>query len=59
MVSNEVYIETMRVGNYLKITAIDAVSGKEVVFMAAHDASRKSIEELAIKKLRYVENKKS
>ncbi|MFO1241874.1 MAG: hypothetical protein U1E36_01520 [Rickettsiales bacterium] len=58
MPSNEIYIETIRVGNYVKVTAIDAVSGKEVVFMAAHDAPRKSIEELAIKKLRYVEQKK-
>lgn len=58
MPSNEIYIESVRVGNYLKVTAIDAETGEEVMFMAAHDASRKSIEELAVKKLRYVQNKK-
>lgn len=58
MKGSEVYLEYITVGQYLKVTAIDAVTGDEVSFVADPSASKKQLEDLAVKKLRYVQKKK-
>ena len=58
MTDSEIYLEYITVGQYLKVTAIDAVTGEEVSFMADPSTPKKQLEDLAIKKLRYVQEKK-
>jgi hypothetical protein len=54
---DEIIIETQRIGNSLRIAAVDVATGTEVVFQAPASASRASIESLAASKLRYVMRK--
>ncbi|MGB9153495.1 MAG: hypothetical protein WCD70_10460 [Alphaproteobacteria bacterium] len=57
MTSREIFIETRSIGSILRVTAIDADSGTEVVFQAPANASRAQLQSLAADKLRYVMNK--
>jgi predicted acylesterase/phospholipase RssA len=54
----EILIESMRIGNALRVTAVDAETGVEVTFQAPASASRASIQRLAADKLNYVMGKK-
>ena len=51
---SEIFIETHIVGGIMRVTAIDAETGVEVVFQAPPKTPRSGIEKLAAGKLRYV-----
>lgn len=48
---SEVFFEFVTVGNHLKVTAIDAASGIEVVVIGPVSASQQHMEQLALRKL--------
>jgi hypothetical protein len=50
--TGEIYLEIYPVDKALRVTAIDPVTGLEVVFAAPSYAARERIEELARRKLR-------
>ena len=54
----EYLIEFRRVGNSVKVTAIDPVTQTEAVIVGAPQASRQQLSELAVRKLEYVLGKK-
>ncbi|THD44678.1 MAG: hypothetical protein E7774_09740 [Bradyrhizobium sp.] len=54
MPSDEIIIETQRIGNILRVAAVDVATATEVVFQAPTTATRAAIERLAASKLRYV-----
>ena len=54
---DDILIETRRIGTALRVTAMHAPSGTEVVFQAPATASRHEIDRLAAAKLRYVLNR--
>jgi hypothetical protein len=54
----EILIETVRIGATLRVTAIDAASGTEVVFQAPAATPRSEIQRLAANKLHYVMTRK-
>lgn len=47
-------VETIRVGNAIKVTAIDPVSMREVSIVGSPKVSPKELSDLAIRKLKYV-----
>ncbi len=47
-------VETTRIGNAIKVTAIDPVSMREVSIVGSPKASPKELSSLAIRKLKYV-----
>ena len=47
----EVFFEFVRVGNSVKVTAIDAETGKEAVIVGMPTLSRYSLEQAALRKL--------
>lgn len=47
----EVFFEFVTVGNHVKVTAIDAASGIEVVAIGPVSASQQHMEQLALRKL--------
>lgn len=49
--SGEIYFEFRRVGNAVKVTAVDADSGVEVVVMGPATASQTELQNLAHRKL--------
>ncbi len=53
----EILIEQRQVGSYLRVTAVCAVSGIEVVFMAPTDAGRALISAVAEAKIAHVRAK--
>ena len=53
----EIIIEIRRIGDILRVAAVDVASGTEVTFQAPASASRASIDRLAASKLRYVMKK--
>ena len=55
---NEVLFEMRRVGNVLRVTAIDARTGTEVIMVADPRQSQHTIKTLAARKLAYVLDKK-
>lgn len=57
MPSDEIIIETQRIGAILRVAAVDVATGTEVVFQAPATATRESIQRLAASKLRYVMTK--
>jgi MinD-like ATPase involved in chromosome partitioning or flagellar assembly len=57
MPSDEIIIETQRIGAILRVAAVDVATGTEVVFQAPASATRESIQRLAASKLRYVMTK--
>lgn len=52
-----VYFEMQQVGNIMKVCAIDAESGTEVMIQAPASAHPKTLEQAALNKLAYVLNK--
>lgn len=50
----EYYIEYVEVGNSVKVTAIDPLTGTEVSIVGSPRATRNSLAKLAAKKLNYV-----
>ena len=53
--SGEAFIEYLRVGkSSVRVTAIDAETGTEVVFQAPVSAGKAAMKKVALKKLRYV-----
>ncbi|NQW01439.1 MAG: hypothetical protein HQ483_17180 [Rhodospirillales bacterium] len=50
----EVLFEIQQVGNVLRITAIDPVSGTEVITIGDPQADRATHERIAMRKLKYV-----
>jgi hypothetical protein len=50
----EILIESVQIGNSLRITAVDAATGTEVSFQAPLTSSRAAIQRLAADKLSYV-----
>lgn len=50
--SREVYFEFTRVGASVKVVAIDAATGIEVVVLGPAQAARADLERLALQKLR-------
>jgi len=52
--TNDILIETMRIGTLLRVTAMDAASGTEIVFQAPASTSRDTLHRLATNKLAYV-----
>jgi len=55
----EAIIEFRRVGNVLKVIAVDPVSGTEVSMVGDPRYSQQELGRLAARKLRYVLNKQS
>lgn len=56
--ANEVLLEIQRHGNILRVTAIDPITGTEVLMMADPRQSMLTIKRLAARKLAYVLEKK-
>ena len=54
-----IILETRRVGNTQKVSAIDEETGTEISFVAPSSAAKVDIERLARSKLAYVIKKKS
>jgi hypothetical protein len=59
MAEREILIETRRIGIFLRVTAVDAETGLEVVFQAPASTSSQSLQRVAASKLRYVMQKKA
>ncbi len=57
--SREVIIEYVQVGNTVRVTAVDAQTGTEVVFQAPANSSQLALQRMAVQKLKYVMNKGS
>jgi hypothetical protein len=55
---NEVLLEYVRFGNSLRVTAVDAATGTEVIFQAPLAASQSELRKIAVNKLAYVLQKK-
>ncbi|MGQ9371791.1 DUF6898 family protein [Azospirillum sp. ST 5-10] len=51
---NNVLLEYVRVGNYLKVSAIDPVTATEVSVSGPATGSRELLKRTAVNKLRYV-----
>ena len=47
MPADEIIIETQRIGDILRVAAVDVATGTEVIFQAPASASRLSIHRLA------------
>jgi hypothetical protein len=56
---NEVLIEYVRVGAIVRVTAIDPVTGTEVVFQAPASLHPSELRQTAVNKLKYVLKKTS
>lgn len=57
MAGNYIYLEIVGVGKAMRVAAVDAVTGEEVVFQVPEKTSRVEIERLAIAKLRWKQDK--
>lgn len=55
----EVYFEMARIGAYLKVTAIDSVTGVEVSVVGPATGSQAQLRATALKKLNYVLSKRA
>lgn len=51
MSDREVYIETQQVGGSVRVAAVDAATGEEVVFQVPPSTTRREIDRLALAKL--------
>ncbi|NOZ65439.1 MAG: hypothetical protein GXP00_02905 [Alphaproteobacteria bacterium] len=50
----EYLVEFIQVGSYMKVSAIDPVSGREVSIVGPASASRNQLTRVAVNKLKYV-----
>lgn len=48
----EIYVEFKQVGQAMRVTAIDAASGEEVVVMGPVSASQNDLQRVAVRKLK-------
>lgn len=48
----EIYLEFQQVGQAVRVTAIDAASGEEVVVMGPTSATRNDLQRIAVRKLK-------
>ena len=55
----EVYVEFVVQGHFVKVTAIDSQTGVEASVVGPASASRASLSDVAVRKLRYVLQKKT
>jgi hypothetical protein len=51
---SEILMEIQRIGTAVRVSAIDADSGTEIVFQAPASTSRAALKKLAASKMRYV-----
>jgi len=54
MDSHEILMEIQRIGTAVRVSAIDAETGTEVVFQAPASTGNAELRELAVKKMAYV-----
>ncbi|MFZ4125641.1 MAG: DUF6898 family protein [Rickettsiales bacterium] len=54
--SEEVAFEFVRIGNYVKVSAIDMVSGKEVSIVGDPKAGEAELKRIALAKLKKIQN---
>lgn len=59
MPSHEILLEIRRIGTTLRVSAVDAESGTEVVFQAPSSTNHAALHKLAVSKLQYVMKKGS
>ena len=57
--SREVLFEFIAQGTFVKVTAIDAATGDEVSIVGPVNSPRATLEAAALRKLRYVQEKRS
>jgi hypothetical protein len=58
--NREIFFEMKRIGSVMRVTAIDAATGREVVIQGPANTSQRELQRLAIAKLEYVmKNKKN
>ncbi len=55
----EIYVEFVVQGSVVRVTAIDPKTGTEAVVMGPSGAPRAALSDAAVRKLRYVLNKKN
>ena len=55
----EIYVEFVVQGSVVKVTAIDSASGTEASVMGPSGAPRAALSEAAVRKLKYVMQRKS
>ena len=55
--TREIIMEQVRIGQVVRVTAVDVATGTEVVFQAPTYASPASLQKLAVQKLQYVMKK--
>lgn len=48
----EIYVEFQQIGNAVRVAAVDAVTGDEVVIMGPKNAPQRELERVAVQKLR-------
>ena len=54
---DEIFLEYKQIGNIMRVTAIDAKSGTEIVFQAPLITPNYDLEKIAVRKLKYVMKK--
>ena len=57
--NGEIYVEFIVQGGAVKVTAIDPRTGDEASVMGPSGASRAALSDAAVRKLRYVQQKKT
>jgi len=57
--NGEIYVEFVVQGAFVKVTAIDPKTGDEASVMGPSGASRAALSDAAVRKLRYVQQKKT
>lgn len=58
MTGREVYFEFRRIGSYMRVSAIDSVTGTEVTIAGDPKAGEAMLKQTALRKLQYVMAKK-
>ncbi len=59
MSSGDILIEIRRIGGILRVAAVDAASGTEIVFQAPSSTNLSVLQRLAASKLRYVREREA
>ena len=59
MAGGEILVEFVVQGSFVKVTAIDPVSGTEAVTMGPASAPRAALSDAAVRKLKYMMRKKN
>jgi hypothetical protein len=56
---HEILVEYKQVGNALRVTAVEPISGTEIIFQAPLNTHTVTLNRIAASKMRYVMEKKS